>query len=128
MNNTYLVGRLTEEPVEIGRVGSGDEFGALVIGVTKENACDIAERIPKAVRENPYKTIPITLSIEVMTTEPETAMTWEELYQGADEALYRAKRNGRNRTRFSLHGLAAVLHPRADEAIVGSDNHSSYAA
>lgn len=118
-----LVGRLQEETVELGRVG-GDELGIALYNVTAEQAYAVAERLHQALRENPLvyngNNIPLTMSVGLAVTT-ETATTWDDMYHGADQALYRAKRNGRNRTDISPHGLAAV-HNGADER-VGSDSN-----
>jgi GGDEF domain-containing protein len=120
-----IVGRLTEETVELGRVG-GDELGIALYNVTAEQAYAVAERLHQALRENPLvyngKSIQLTMSIGAAVTTA-TATTWDDLYHGADQALYRAKRNGRNRTDISPHGLAAV-HNGAGER-VGSDSTPS---
>ncbi len=118
-----LVGRIQEETVELGRVG-GDELGIALYNVDAQQTYAVAERLHEALRENPLvyngKNIPLTISIGAAVTTA-TATTWDDMYHGADQALYRAKRNGRNRTDISPHGLAAV-HNGADER-VGSDSN-----
>lgn len=118
-----IVGRIQEETVELGRVG-GDELGIALYNVDAQQTYAVAERLHQALRENPLvyngKDIPLTMSIGAAVTTA-TATTWDDLYHGADQALYRAKRNGRNRTDISPHGLAAV-HNRAGER-VGSDSN-----
>ncbi len=121
-----LVGRLTDETVEIGRVG-GEEFGIALYNIGARGAYRVAERLRKEVQRTPFiakdgTKINLTMSIGVTATT-ETVTTWDDLYQGADKALYQSKRNGRNRTTISSHGLAAVPH-RADDNIVG--HHYSF--
>ena len=116
---TDLVGRVAtiEDTVEIGRVGSGDEFGVAVYGVDAAHAYDVAERMHRALRAKPYETadgkrIQLTMSIGIATTE--TATTREQLYKGADEALYAAKANGRNCT---------TIHRRTVQEAVPASAH-----
>ena len=120
---TDLVGIVNEETVEIGRVG-GEEFGIALYGADAAQAYAIAERVRTALEQNPFSkdrtTIPITVSIGIATTE--TATTWDDIYHGADQALYCAKHNGRNRTELSSRGLAASHQDRADPLMVGSDH------
>jgi len=110
-----LVGKITEETVELGRVG-GDELGIALYGVSAEQAWAVAERLHKALREKPFvyngTTVPLSVSIGIAATT-ETMTTWDDLYHGADEALYRAKRSGRNRTELFTQGVlpAAGLAP-----------------
>jgi GGDEF domain-containing protein len=103
---TDLVERvaISEDAVEIGRVGVGDEFGVVAYNVNLAQAEKIAARLHNALSATPYTTkngqrIQLTMSIGIATTE--TATTREQLYKGADEALYAAKANGRNCT--SIH-------------------------
>ncbi len=104
-----LVGKLSEEAVEIGRVG-GEEFGIALYGVSERDAYKVAERIRGAIASRPFRAddgtiIPLTISVGVTTTE--TAATREDLYHCADKALYWAKLDGRNRTEIYSRGKEA---------------------
>lgn len=78
----------------------GDEFLAVLKNVSKEDAVAIAERIRLAfafaVMQLPELVIFPTLSIGV-AARTESDPDFERLMQKADEALYRSKREGRNR-------------------------------
>ncbi|NNU51344.1 GGDEF domain-containing protein [Rhizobium sp. WYCCWR 11279] len=78
----------------------GDEFLAVLKNVSREDAVAIAERIrlafAAAVMQQPDLAVFPTLSIGV-AARAESGGDFERLMQKADEALYRSKREGRNR-------------------------------
>ena len=84
----------------LGRYG-GEEFLILVPGCDPDTVCEVADRVRLGVAERPIlareNEIATTLSIGVNTVFPYSVEQRDELLQQADEALYRAKQNGRNR-------------------------------
>ncbi len=74
----------------------GDEFVLLLSGGTVELACKTGERIVKAVREQ-AGTLPLTVSVGVACRPARVGEDSERLIRMADLALYKAKREGRNR-------------------------------
>jgi diguanylate cyclase (GGDEF)-like protein len=83
----------------LGRYG-GEEFVVIVPGCDGNTALDLAERLRGAVNARPVLTsngsLSITLSLGVSSLSK--GLTSELLLQRADEALYAAKRAGRNRS------------------------------
>ncbi len=83
------------------RVG-GEEFAVLLPGSNRDDAHRVGERIRQAVENvrvrlaNGRDTVRMTASIGIATAES-PVIDMEQLYSMADEALYRAKRRGRNR-------------------------------
>ncbi|SCB59554.1 diguanylate cyclase (GGDEF) domain-containing protein [Rhizobium aethiopicum] len=77
----------------------GDEFLAVLKNISQTDAVAIAERIrldfAAAVAQRPDLAVFPTLSIGVATRESDA--DFERLVHQADEALYRSKREGRNR-------------------------------
>jgi len=82
-----------------GRVG-GEEFAIILPGTDSVGAQRFAERLRKVVASMPLvqggKTISLTVSIGIATMGPPDS-NGEETLLRSDEALYRAKENGRNR-------------------------------
>ncbi|MBA4347873.1 MAG: GGDEF domain-containing protein [Clostridiales bacterium] len=80
----------------------GEEFMVILPGASKEDAFAIAERVRHIVRENitTYGENKINVTISVgLDSMPETTISGEmELIANADEALYRSKNAGRDRT------------------------------
>ena len=74
----------------------GEEFCLLLPGCRGRDAVVIAERLRAAVAAAPGP-VPVTVSAGVATL-PANAAGGEQLLKAADEALYGAKRAGRNRT------------------------------
>lgn len=79
----------------------GEEFSALCRGADVDAAVSLAERIRSTIAASAFefdgKTIPITVSVGVATFPLAPAQTTTELIAAADQALYDAKRGGRNR-------------------------------
>lgn len=79
----------------------GEEFAVVLPGTDGEGARYIAERLRKEVMAKSFqadnKTFNVTMSIGIATS-PSDAKGKEELIEKADQALYHAKRNGRNQS------------------------------
>lgn len=99
------VARATEESVRssdiVFRYG-GEEFVVLLSGTDTEGAALLAERVREAIERTVIGFLgkdPVTVSLGVASLHP-----WEDgaaLFQRSDEALYQAKRNGRNRVEIA---------------------------
>jgi two-component system cell cycle response regulator len=84
----------------VGRYG-GEEFLIVVPSSDAMGAIGLAERIRKEIEEKPIiaegATISITASFGVSASTPGALLDPQEMLRFADDALYRAKANGRNR-------------------------------
>jgi diguanylate cyclase (GGDEF)-like protein len=78
----------------IYRVG-GEEILVILPGAGHEEAIEIAERLRTEVRERRPVGVPVSVSIGVAVSEPDSVDT-EDLLARADAALYAAKAGGRN--------------------------------
>jgi diguanylate cyclase (GGDEF)-like protein len=79
----------------------GEEFAVLLTGTAADVASEIAERIRARVETHPFPGRKITLSIGIAEF-PTDGQTADEVISSADEALYSAKREGRNRVLRSV--------------------------
>lgn len=90
----------------VGRYG-GEEILIVLPEVPGGQAVLVAERIRQLVAEEPVKcdvgTIPVTISLGVAAADNANNIVEQSLIQAADEALYRAKREGRNRVAFAKY-------------------------
>ena len=96
----------------VGRFG-GEEFVVVCEETAADGATLLAERIRKELAALIFHTeigpVRITCSIGIATC-PAAGATWDPLFKASDEALYAAKRAGRNRVTVwspKLHGCAA---------------------
>lgn len=98
---TAVAGELARQLQDIGILGrlGGEEFAALLPDVSADDAWQIAERLRTAVkairtRTEHNDTLSVTISIGIATHHE--GATLKQLLMQADDALYRAKANGRD--------------------------------
>lgn len=91
----------------VARVG-GEEFGLVLPGTTENDARRVAVRVQEQLRE---QGIPVTTSAGV-AVRPADGTTCKDLMRSADNALYAAKRAGRNRI-----VLAASVRGRVSQGL-----------
>ena len=111
--------RCTRGGEAVYRIG-GEEFLVLCPGATAEMAAKGAERLREAIESNRIehenRTISITVSVGVAQREVQVARS-NDLLKLADDALYEAKRGGRNRVCIAGSGLhAEPEHPPKKDA------------
>jgi two-component system cell cycle response regulator len=82
----------------VARYG-GEEFAVILPGCGPEDALASAERLRRSVLER-VAAIPVTVSAGAATFAGRTG-TANELIKAADDAMYKAKREGRNRVRYA---------------------------
>jgi diguanylate cyclase (GGDEF)-like protein len=79
----------------------GEEFGILCTQESKSQALSFANEIRKRVEDEKFEhkqsSVSQYLTISMGVIEPKILNNIEEIYRYADEALYRAKEEGRNR-------------------------------
>jgi two-component system cell cycle response regulator len=79
----------------VARYG-GEEFVVVLPRTDSESAVAVAERLRRAVESAEWQLRPVTGSFGVASIRPDME-TRQELIEAADQALYQAKKNGRNR-------------------------------
>jgi diguanylate cyclase len=86
----------------VGRIG-GEEFGVFLPGANRREAGVVAERIRASVNATMFSPQggPVPLSVSVGATVNTSRSSFKEMFKMADECLYVAKNNGRNRVEFS---------------------------
>jgi diguanylate cyclase (GGDEF)-like protein len=95
----------------------GEEFAIILPETTKENALIVAEWLRTKIAKTPYwvkypdgTQIDILITISLGIAEaPENAVDIENLLQAADQALYQAKKNGRNQVVISERSSLEIL-------------------
>lgn len=87
-------------PTDLAARYGGEEFVAVLPDTDLAGALILAERVRQSVQDLPpygRDERPVSVSIGIGVYEPGSSMGLGELMAKADEALYRAKGNGRNR-------------------------------
>jgi two-component system cell cycle response regulator len=91
----------------VGRYG-GEEFLIILPGCDVRGASNRAEELRRVVSSEPIvfgkHSRHVTISLGVTAVTPDHRITIEALLSEADDALYRAKRNGRDRTESARAG------------------------
>ena len=106
------IGQTLEQMLERGsdycfRLG-GEEFGAIFIDLTPTQGLEFAEKIRTTIEnlgvDHQWSDVApvITISMGLLSVTPGPGVTVDEIYKMADEALYSAKAEGRNRVVFRL--------------------------
>jgi len=82
----------------IGRFG-GEEFVVLMPGTSLEHAAVVLEELRTGIEQSPFhfKKQPVTITISMGYTDFRHGDSLEEVFERADQAMYRAKDGGRNR-------------------------------
>jgi diguanylate cyclase (GGDEF)-like protein len=79
----------------------GEEFAVVLPETTRDGAVQAAERIRSLVEKHSFqyegKAYPVTVSVGLATTTGDDTLTPSEIIRQADEKLYQAKNEGRNR-------------------------------
>src|SRR5207247_11200989 len=82
----------------------GEEFVVVLPETTLDSAVTLAERVRSRVQEHEFryedKDFNITVSVGVTGTTGDTPLTPQELIRQADEKMYKAKSEGRNRVAY----------------------------
>jgi diguanylate cyclase (GGDEF)-like protein/putative nucleotidyltransferase with HDIG domain len=104
----------------VARVG-GEEFALVLPDTDHHAAFVIAERLRSALQEEFARdTVPVTISFGV-ASYPLHGETASSLLRAADEALFAAKENGRNRSVLHSPALRRVPHQDADSRDVAGE-------
>jgi diguanylate cyclase (GGDEF)-like protein/PAS domain S-box-containing protein len=86
----------------------GEEFGFLLPDTDPPGAIKVAERIRSMLSFATTGSVDLTVSIGI-TTSDEGAQTWEQLLSEADNAMYQAKRSGKDRAVHADNRLKHLL-------------------
>jgi diguanylate cyclase (GGDEF)-like protein len=100
----------------VGRIG-GEEFAILLKGAGIEDARIVAERLRLAVRQLSVgpRGRSVTLSVSIGGLSFANVVPYEVIYRVADANLYRAKKNGRNRSDLTSSVRPASVRPARRE-------------
>lgn len=88
-------------PQDLAARYGGEEFVVILPDTPEEGAVQVAEKIRREIEGTDFRvsdtTVRLTISIGVCSLTPDQADATRELFRRADEALYAAKAQGRNR-------------------------------
>ncbi len=95
---SIITGRMNQRGIAIRY--AGDEFVLVMPQMDKQEAKNFGEAVQKHIAENPlqidHKEVPLGCSIGI-SLYPNDGTNWKILFEKADEALYVAKEQGKNK-------------------------------
>ncbi len=95
--------------VDIACRYGGEEFVILAPQTSGDHAHAVAEKLRRVVEGWSFPGVPRPVTITAgVSSFPANGRTRDELVKAADEALYRAKQDGRNRVQLAGSGLATT--------------------
>ncbi len=102
----------------VGRYG-GEEFIVMLPEIHNAATADLAEKLRRIIEKHPPEGIPVTVSIGFVngTLGKHVHEDFHRLIQKADDALYQAKRSGRNRVTENI-----IAEDEPQEALLPSSN------
>lgn len=121
-----ILAKCKRETDVVARFG-GEEFVIVCEETNVEGAYQLAERIRNELAKTVFNTEmgPLSVTCSLGIAEfPRDGRTRDELFHRADEALYEAKRNGRNQTCIAGRRSPPVVSPPKKSA-VEREKHSS---
>ena len=103
-----LINGMIRRPTDFSARWGGEEFIVLLPKTDSESAQAIAEFIRSSIENKPITfsdglTTNLTISIGVNTQNPTKSCSMNDFLHYADDALYSAKRNGRNNVMVHIH-------------------------
>lgn len=109
-----------------GRLG-GEEFGILLPECSAENAIERAEQLRIAIHAAPVDdSVPVTISASLgIASTVHHSYDLRGLLAAADEALYRAKRDGRNRVVINIASYSPASAGAAKTNGLEATDHAS---
>jgi two-component system, cell cycle response regulator len=93
----HLVASCSRATDFVARIG-GEEFAVVLPETPLFEAMQFAEKIRARIATTPVAGLDVTVSLGVANAMHSKVRNTAELFHAADQALYRAKANGRNRT------------------------------
>ena len=103
----------------VARFG-GEEFVVLLPSTDADTALAVAERLRAAIASRTWPLGAVTASFGVATADPSHPVSAASLVEQADQALYRAKRAGRDRVVHDRDGVDIASEPRQTMALAAS--------
>lgn len=103
----------------------GEEFAIILPGLNLQQTAAMAESLRTAIERTPFDlsgtgakidSLPITISVGTSAKPVGSTFTPEQLVQQADQAVYEAKRTGRNRVCMHDGATITPLHTNATPA------------
>jgi diguanylate cyclase (GGDEF)-like protein len=94
----------------------GEEFLIVLPGITQTAAEIVAERLREAVEQLRPTGILVTISLGLSSGVGESVV-YDPMFKAADDALYEAKRNGRNHVVLAAPSATEIEVPAAEAAL-----------
>ena len=94
-----IIGKMLREVTPEGRLSArigGEEFGVLLPGMASSEAAHFSRRVRRALHDLECGPMRLTASIGIATLDA-TAFSWQRLLARADDAMYEAKRTGKDK-------------------------------
>jgi diguanylate cyclase (GGDEF)-like protein len=91
----------------VARFG-GEEFGLMISGLTGPALAQFAERVREGLAQCDHGEALGRITVSIGLAHASASTDFQTLYRMADEALYEAKRQGRNRVVIAGHPPASM--------------------
>ncbi len=114
-----MVGKIMNDCVRMGDVAArlgGEDFGFLLPDTDGSGAIDLAIRVQIALSRQVQGPAPLTVSVGA-SSMTEATDSWEQILCRADDAMYEAKRLGKNRVVHHDSFVESTLPPPSSHAI-----------